>query len=76
MEDSNMDSAARLQLIARVTYYIGWLAALCGAFVHFGLGAAMFRSVDILKRNLFEASVMFFIISIASAARSVASQKN
>jgi hypothetical protein len=70
-----MDSATRLQLMARITYYLGWVAALCGALVQFGVGAAMFRSMDLAKRNLFEASVMLFIISIASAARGMTGEK-
>jgi hypothetical protein len=70
-----MDSAARLQLMARITYYMGWIAALCGGLVHFGLAASLFRSMDLLKRNLLEASMMFFVISIASAARALASEK-
>ena len=70
-----MDSATRLQLIARITYYLGWIAALSGGLVHLGLGVAMFRSIDLVKRNLFEASMMFFVISVASAARSLAAEK-
>jgi hypothetical protein len=70
-----MDSATRLQLIARITYYIGWIATLCGGFVQFGLGVSMFRSIDILKRNLFEAAVIFFVISIASATRGFLAEK-
>ena len=70
-----MDSATRLQLMARITYYIGWIAALCGGVVHVGIGAAMFRSIDLFKRNPFEASVMFFVISIASATRALGSEK-
>jgi len=70
-----MDSATRLQLMARITYYIGWVAALCGGVVHLGIGVAMFRSIDLAKRNLFEASMMFFVISIASAVRALASEK-
>jgi hypothetical protein len=70
-----MDSATRLQLVARITYYLGWIAALSGGLVHLGLGAAMFRSIDLAKRNLFEASMMCFVISIASAVRSLAADK-
>jgi hypothetical protein len=70
-----MDSATRLQLTARITYYIGWLAALCGAVAHLGIGVNMFRSIDLVKRNLFEASIMFFVISIASAARGLGAEK-
>jgi len=70
-----MDSASRLQLVARVTYYLGWIAALCGGLVHLGLGAAIFRSGALQKRNLLEASLMFFVICIASAARALVSEK-
>jgi hypothetical protein len=70
-----MDSVNRLQLVARVTYYAGWLTAICGGLVHFTLGVAMFRAVDLTKRNLFEASVMFFVMSIASASRALAASR-
>jgi len=63
------------QVQASLTYYVGWICALCGAAVHFGIAAAMFRSVDLVKRNLFEASMMFFLISVASAAREVLAEK-
>jgi hypothetical protein len=35
----------------------------------------MFRSIDLVKRNLFEARMMFFVISVASAVRSLAAEK-
>jgi hypothetical protein len=56
-------------------YYLGWMAALSGGLVHLGLGVAMFRSIDLVKRNLFEASMMCFVISVASAVRSLAAGK-
>jgi hypothetical protein len=67
-----MDSATRLKLIARISYYLGWLATLCGAAVHFGLGTAVFRAVEISKRNLFEGGLMFFLISAVSVLRASA----
>lgn len=70
-----MDSANRLQLVARVSYYLGWIAALLGAIVHFGLGSAMFHSMQISQRNLFEGSLMLFLISAASVLRSTAASK-
>jgi hypothetical protein len=70
-----MDSATRLQLVARVSYYIGWVSALCGTLVHFGLGAASSRSINISARNLLEASLMFFLISAVSVLRAGASSK-
>lgn len=69
-----MDSANRLKLTARITYYLGWIAAVCGGLAHFTVGAGMFRSINLPQRNLFEASIMFFVISIASAVRAVASE--
>ncbi|HXW93184.1 MAG TPA: hypothetical protein VEK33_21730 [Terriglobales bacterium] len=70
-----MDSSARLQLIARITYYLGWLAAIVGGFLQFGLGVGIFQAIDLRKRNLFEAAVMLFVVSIASVARSLAAEK-
>ncbi len=69
-----MDSATRLQLVARVSYYIGWVFALLGAVVHFGLAVGFFRSLDLSQRNLFEGSVMFFLISAVSVLRAGASK--
>ncbi|MFZ0480567.1 MAG: hypothetical protein WAL71_15610 [Terriglobales bacterium] len=70
-----MDSVNRLCLTSRITYYAGWLFALCGAFAHFGLGAALLRNVNLPKRNLFEASVMLFLISAVSALRALTTTK-
>jgi hypothetical protein len=70
-----MESPASLQLIARVSYYIGWLSALCGAATHFiAPFAAALSSINIETRNMFEASVLFFLISIASMLRAGASK--
>ncbi|MGA9526808.1 MAG: hypothetical protein WBS24_01700 [Terriglobales bacterium] len=70
-----MDSSSRLCLISRIAYYAGWLFALCGALVHFGLGAVVLRNANLPKRNLFEASVMLFLISATSALRAIAAGK-
>lgn len=69
-----MDSANRLKLAARITYYLGWIAAVCGGLAHFTVGAGMLRAISLPQRNLFEASIMFFVISIASGVRAVASE--
>jgi hypothetical protein len=68
-----MDSAARLQLTARITYYIAWVFALWGGLVQLGLGFLALHSMT--KRNLFEAALMFFVISLASAARGLFTEK-
>ena len=70
-----MDSVNRLQLTSRITYYVAWLLALVGAFVHFGLAADLFRSIHLPQRNLFEGSVMLFLISAVSALRALSSTK-
>ena len=70
-----MDSATRLLLVARVSYYLGWVLALCGAVVHLGLGATLLRSMNLTQRNLLEASLMFFLISAVSVLRAGASAK-
>ena len=70
-----MDSVNRLQLTSRFTYYAGWLLALLGALVHFGLGANTFRAIGLPQRNLFEGSVMLFLISAVSALRALTSTK-
>jgi len=63
-----------LQLVAAVTYYVGWLALVCAGLVQFSIARAMFAAITLTKRNLFEVSAILFLISIASAARAVASR--
>ncbi len=70
-----MDSATRLKLVSRVTYYIGGLLALLGATAHFGVGVGLLRSIDLSQRNLFEGRVMFFLISAVSDLRAGAASK-
>jgi len=64
-----MDHIARLQLVGRVTYYLGWAGLLCGALVHFNIARGLFSGIDLTQRNLFEASVVCFLICIASELR-------
>lgn len=71
-----MDSANSLKLIARVTYYVGWLFILCGALAHFiAPAAAIFRSVNLPQRNLFEGSFLLFLICAASLLRANADRQ-
>ncbi len=70
-----MDSVTRLLLVSRVSYYVGWVFALVGAVAHFGLGMVVFRLTSLLQRNLFEGSVMFFLISAVSVLRAGAAPK-
>jgi hypothetical protein len=64
-----MDHVARLQLIGRVTYYIGWLSLLCGGLVHLNVLRTMFAAMQLSQRNLFELGVICFLITIASELR-------
>jgi len=66
-----MDHVARLQLVGRLTYYLGWIALLCGAVVHINIARSLFLAIDLTQRNLFEVSVVSFVICIASAVRAL-----
>ena len=64
-----MDHVTRLQLIGRVTYYVGWIALACGGLLHLRIATNLFLAVSLTKRNLFEVSVVCFLICIASELR-------
>ena len=66
-----MDHVARLQLVGRLTYYLGWIALLCGAVVHINIARSLFLAIDLTQRNLFEVSVISFVICVASAVRAL-----
>lgn len=62
----------RLQLVGRITYYLGWITLLCGGLVQVNIGKALFMTMSLTKRNLFEVSVMLFIICMATQLRALA----
>lgn len=62
----------RLQLVGRITYYLGWLTLLCGGLTQLNIGRTVFLSMSLTKRNLFEISVMLFLICIATQLRALA----
>jgi hypothetical protein len=64
-----MESVTRLRSVAKMTYYLGWLAAVLAAIAHFWLGKNPYAAINLSKRNLFEASALCFMISIASELR-------
>jgi len=66
-----MDHVARLQLVGRVTYYLGWIALVCGGLVHVNIARSLFLAVGLPQRNLFELSLVSFVICIASALRAL-----
>jgi hypothetical protein len=68
-----MGHFVRLQLIASATYYVGWIALVVGAFVHLHIATKLFLAISLTKRNLFEVSIVCFVICIASELRVLAS---
>ena len=70
-----MRNFVRLQLVAKATYYLGWIALICGGLVHFRVGP-LFDAINVTKRNLFEASVVCFVICMASELRALVPDKN
>lgn len=67
-----MDHNARLQLVGRVTYYLGWISLICGGLFHLHIGQSLFLAMSLSKRNLFEVSVVCFVICVASQLRASA----
>jgi hypothetical protein len=66
-----MGHFARLQLVGRITYYLGWITLLCGGLVQLNIGRTLFMAVSLNKRNLFEVSVVLFVICMASELRAL-----
>ena len=64
-----MSHVVRLQLIGRVTYYVGWIALVCGGLMQLNIATRLFLAMSLTKRNLFEVSVVCFLICIASELR-------
>jgi hypothetical protein len=64
-----MGHTERLQLIGRVTYYLGWISLICGTLVHFNIARSLFLTINVSKRNLFELGMACFLVCIASQIR-------
>ena len=71
-----MGQIARLQLVGRITYYAGWIALVCGGLVHLNIARSLFFRMDLTQRNLFEVSVVCFLICAASELRALAAAGN
>jgi len=67
-----MDRSARLHLVGRITYYLGWISLVCGGLVQLNIAKSLFAAISLTKRNLFEVSVACFIICVASEVRALA----
>jgi hypothetical protein len=68
-EGLTVNHVTRLHLIGRVSYYIGWIALVCGGLVHLNIAKTLFMAVNLSKRNLFEVGAVCFLICIASELR-------
>jgi len=64
-----MSHVSRLQLIGRVTYYVGWIALVCAGLFHLNIATKLFSAVNLTQRNVLEVSVVCFLICIASELR-------
>jgi hypothetical protein len=62
-----------MHLVGRITYYVGWVTLVCGGLVHLNIAKALFVAISLTKRNLFEISVICFVICVASEVRALAS---
>ena len=71
-----MNHLARLQLVGRVSYYLGWFALICGGLFHLKIGQSLFLALSLTKRNLFELAVVCFVICVASQLRANAPAEN
>lgn len=71
-----MGHFARLQMVGRVSYYVGWVALVCGGLVHVNVGRALFLKLDLSQRNLLELAVLCFLICVASELRALAPAGN
>ncbi len=64
-----MDHFTRLYWIAKITYYAGWIALLCGGLAHIGIATRFFMAIRLPQRNLLELGAVCFLICIASELR-------
>ena len=64
-----MGHFVRLQLVGRVTYYVGWIALVGAGLAHLNIATKLFLAINLTKRNLFEVSIVCFLICIASELR-------
>jgi hypothetical protein len=66
-----MDRSARLHVVGKITYYLGWISLVCGGLLHLGVGRPLFTALSLTKRNLFEVAVVAFVICLASEIRAL-----
>jgi hypothetical protein len=66
-----MDRSARLHVVGKITYYLGWISLICGGLVHVNIARGLFRALDLTQRNLLEVAVVAFVICLASEIRAL-----
>ena len=67
-----MERPDRLRLISRVCYYVGLLAAVVAVILRVTpLNLALARATNFTGRNVLEASLLLFLICVASEARAI-----
>ena len=71
-----MGHFARLQLVGRVTYYVGWIALIFGGLLHINIARSLFAKIDLTQRNLLELSMVCFVICVASEVRALVAAGN
>ena len=66
-----MDRSARLHVVGKITYYLGWISLICGGLAHVNIARGLFLALDLTQRNLLEVSVVAFVICLASEIRAI-----
>ena len=65
-----MDHAGRMQLVGRITYYVGWCrVGMWGLVSHQCCKGSVLAAGSLPQRNLFELSIVCFVICMASELR-------
>ncbi|MGI9104234.1 MAG: hypothetical protein ACR2IF_17475 [Terriglobales bacterium] len=67
-----MERAERLRLISRVCYYLGWIAGVVAIIVRVAqFSKVLERATSITARNLLEATLLLFLVCVASEIRAL-----
>jgi hypothetical protein len=61
-----MERTARLRLVVRITYYLGWIATILATLMDVAKMASLLTASP---RNVLEASFLLFVICMASGIR-------
>ncbi len=65
-----MDRLARLDWLARATYYLGWIATVIAGMGHVAkLGTLMESRLNVTPYNLLDVALLMFLACVASALR-------